>query len=68
MASAPGRDDFVTVRLSKHGGQFVAEPILGKSGMVHIMAQAGGILHIPAEKSGLYTGEMVEIILLNPYE
>ena len=61
IASAPGRDDFVNVRLMKRNGGYAAEPILGKSGLISIMAQADGILHIPAWKSGLYEGEHVFI-------
>ena len=61
LPSAPGRDDFVSVRLVEQGGSYVAEPILGKSGLIGVLAQADGILHIPAEKSGLYQGEKVMI-------
>ena len=68
VASAPGRDDFITVRLRKQGGEFVAEPILGKSGLISIMAQADGVMHIPADKSGLYDGEIVEVLLLKGQE
>lgn len=64
VASAPGRDDFVSVRLHKREGEFVAEPILGKSGLISIMAQADGVMHIPADKSGLYDGDRVEVLLL----
>ena len=67
VASAPGRDDFVHVRLHKEeGGQPVyrATPILGKSGLISIIAQADGVLHIPADSSGLYEGDAVEVTLL----
>jgi molybdopterin molybdotransferase len=63
VASVPGRDDFVTVRLVKQDGQYIAHPILGKSGMISSMSEADGIIHIPTDKSGLYVGEMVEIVL-----
>lgn len=59
IASAPGRDDFINVRLVKRDDGYVAEPVLGKSGLISIMTQADGVLHIPAEKSGLYEGERV---------
>lgn len=59
VASAPGRDDFIQVRLEKRAAQLVAVPILGKSGLIGIMAQADGVIRIPAEKSGLYEGEPV---------
>jgi molybdopterin molybdotransferase len=65
VASAPGRDDFINVRLSKQDGQYTAEPILGKSGLISIIAQADGMMHIPADKSGFYAGEMIEVIIIN---
>lgn len=61
VASAPGRDDFVQVRLKPEDRGYVAEPILGKSGLISVMAQADGILHVPAASSGLYAGEAVMI-------
>ncbi len=64
VASAPGRDDFVSVRLRRQGEEFVAEPILGKSGLISIMSQADGLMHIPADKSGQYEGERVEVLLI----
>jgi molybdopterin molybdotransferase len=63
LPSVPGRDDFVPVRLNKEQGKYIATPILGKSGMITTMSEADGVLHIPADKSGLYGGEMVEIIM-----
>lgn len=63
VASAPGRDDFITVKLTKENGTYIASPILGKSGLIRIMAQADGTIHIPADKSGIYSGEIVEVIL-----
>lgn len=65
IASAPGRDDFINVKLMKTNEGYSAEPILGKSGLISIMAQADGVLHIPAEKSGLYVGEKVVVFPLH---
>lgn len=61
IASAPGRDDFINMRLVKTGEGYAAEPVLGKSGLISIMTQSDGVLHIPAEKSGLFEGERVII-------
>ncbi len=61
VASAPGRDDFVNVRLSKRAEHYVAEPILGKSGLISIAAQADGMVRIPSNESGLYEGDVVEV-------
>lgn len=68
VASAPGRDDYINVRLIKRGEGYVAEPVLGKSGLISIMAQADGVVHIPAEKSGLYEGEQVIVHTLDSME
>lgn len=64
IASSPGRDDFVNVRLDNRQGQYSAEPLLGKSGLISTIAQADGVIHIPADKSGLYGGETVEVLLI----
>lgn len=63
LASAAGRDDFITVKLSKQDGKYMANPILGKSGMISSMSEADGMIHIPADKSGLYIGDVVEVII-----
>ena len=63
IASAPGRDDFVNVRLNKTNDGYTAEPVFGKSGLISIMTQADGVVHIPLEKGGLYEGERVIVNL-----
>ncbi|ABZ85204.1 molybdopterin biosynthesis protein moea [Heliomicrobium modesticaldum Ice1] len=66
VASSPGRDDFVGVRLNRQAdGGYQAAPIFGKSGLIRLMAESDGIMHIPSDKSGVYEGETVEILLLN---
>lgn len=60
-ASAPGRDDFLRVRLIWHEGEYLAEPVLGKSGLISVLTQADGIVRIPAEASGLYAGDVVRV-------
>ena len=59
VASAPGRDDFVQVRVVAKESGFLAEPVFGKSGLISIMNRADGVVRIPASKSGLYEGETV---------
>ncbi|MDR3564990.1 MAG: molybdopterin molybdotransferase MoeA [Negativicutes bacterium] len=68
VASTPGRDDFIAVQLSKQAGGYVADPLLGKSGLISVMAKADAVMHIPADKSGLYEGEIVEVMLLRSHE
>jgi len=59
IASAPGRDDFVNVRLVPQANGCAAEPLIGKSGLLMVLMQSDGVVHIPAGKSGLYKGETV---------
>lgn len=64
LASAPGREEFVAVRLILDDGQAWAEPVLGKSGLLRPLVQADGLLRIPLEKEGVGAGEVVEVTLL----
>ena len=61
VASAPGRDDFIYVKLLRTDEGYSAEPVLGKSGLIGIMVQADGVVHISSEKSGLYAGENIMV-------
>lgn len=62
IASAQGRTDFVRVRLVLKDGQYWAEPIPGKSGLIHTLVQADGILAIDENSEGLETGARVHVI------
>lgn len=64
VASAPGRDDFIRVRLREGQEGYTAEPIFGKSGLISILVQADGVVRIPATKGGLHQDEWVEVELL----
>lgn len=63
LRSAAGREDFIRVRLSYQDGRFLAEPVLGKSGLISTMVKADGLAHIPAGKEGVEAGEIVEVKL-----
>ncbi|WP_425057761.1 Molybdopterin molybdenumtransferase [Sporomusa carbonis] len=60
-ASAPGRDDVLRVKLNWQGGEYLAEPVLGKSGLISVMTQADGVVRVPADSSGLYAGDIVTV-------
>ncbi len=62
VASAQGRIDFVRVRLLDRDGQLWAEPILGKSGLLHTMIRADGLVSIGMNTEGLNAGSRVEEI------
>ncbi len=62
LASVQGREDFVRVRLVRKGDQFGAEPILGKSGLIHTMVKADGLIRIDRDSEGLDEGTPVRVI------
>lgn len=64
VASRSGREDYIFVRLLADRGEMLAEPILGKSGLVSPLAQADGLAVIPLEEEGKESGEPVEVMLL----
>ncbi|MEQ8200979.1 MAG: gephyrin-like molybdotransferase Glp [Syntrophomonadaceae bacterium] len=63
VASQPGRDDFVPVQLQGNAGVWEAYPLLGKSGLMSILARADGFVHIAYEKQGLEAGTMVDVTI-----
>jgi molybdopterin molybdotransferase len=64
LASAQGRVDFVRVRLSASQGRIMAEPILGKSGLINTMVKADGLIAIGMNTEGLDQGAMVDVMPL----
>jgi len=62
IESASGRDDFIRVRLIRKEGQWIAEPIFGKSGLISTLVEADGLLRIDRNTEGLYQGQEVEVM------
>lgn len=63
IASQAGRDDFVPVQILEDQGHQTAQPLLGKSGLMSILALADGYIHIPYEKQGIEAQEVVRVNL-----
>ncbi len=63
VASQPGRDDFIPVQLLEDDEIPQAKPLLGKSGLMSIIAQADGYVHIAYEKQGIKAGDLVKVNL-----
>ncbi|MGI6551500.1 MAG: gephyrin-like molybdotransferase Glp [Syntrophomonadales bacterium] len=63
IASQAGRDDFVRVKLDNSGETLRAIPVHGKSGLIRVMSEAHGFIHIPSHKQGLNKGETVTVHL-----
>jgi molybdopterin molybdotransferase len=64
LASAQGRVDYVRVRLVEENGILLAEPILGKSGLIHTMVKADGLIAIGMNTEGLDEGTIVKVMPL----
>jgi molybdopterin molybdotransferase len=64
LASAQGRVDYVRVRLNEAEGQIMAEPILGKSGLINTMVKADGLIAIGIDTEGLEQGAVVRVMPL----
>jgi len=62
IESASGRDDFIRVRLIQGDGEWIAEPIFGKSGLISTLVEADGLLRIDRNTEGLYQGQQVEVM------
>ena len=63
IASAPGREDYVPVRLVCQDGQRVAQPVFGKSNLIYTLVRADGLVQVPLDRGGLYAGEEVAVRL-----
>ena len=63
VPSAPGREDFVPVRLKGSGDTRLAEPVFGKSNLIFTLIRADGLVRVPLDRSGLYAGEEVTVRL-----
>jgi molybdopterin molybdotransferase len=63
IASHPGRQDFVPVRLVERDGVRWAEPVFGKSNLIYTMVRADGIVRVPLDRAGLYAGDNVTVRL-----
>ncbi len=63
VASAPGRTDFIRVRVIRGAEGFRAEPVLGKSGLLNTMVKGDGVIEIGRDVEGLEAGAPVEVIL-----
>lgn len=64
IASAPGRDDYIRVRLRQENGRLLAEPLFGKSGLISPLVDADGLVRVDRFTEGLYQGDSVTIHLL----
>lgn len=64
LASQAGREEFVPVHLSTSADGLLADPIFYKSNLIFSLARADGLLHIPADTTGLSAGSLVMVELM----
>lgn len=63
LASQSGREEWVPVRLVQKRATFEAEPVFGKSNLIFTLVRADGLVHIPADPTGIAAGEVVNVYL-----
>ncbi len=64
IPSQAGREDWIPVKLKQNVDNLVAEPIFYKSSLIFTLAGADGLAFIPADITGLNTGEQVFVLPL----
>jgi molybdopterin molybdotransferase len=62
IPSSMGRSDYIRVRLEERDGEWWAEPIIGKSGLITTLVKSDGIVEISSEKEGVSQGKYVPVI------
>jgi len=63
IPSAPGREDYVPVRLVERDGETWGEPVFGKSNLIFTTVRADGWVRVPLDLGGLLAGDKVTVIL-----
>jgi molybdopterin molybdotransferase len=61
--SAPGRRDVIRVQLSRNGTEWLADPVLGKSGSITTLSRAHGSFQIDEDSQGLTKDTEVKVTL-----
>jgi molybdopterin molybdotransferase len=64
VASQAGREDWVAGRLSASPTGYLVEPIFSKSNLIFSLVRADGMIRIPADATGLASGDVVDVYLL----
>ena len=63
LASQAGREEWTPVRLAEAPGGYTADPIFSKSNLIFGLSRAQGLVHTPADATGLHAGELVQVFL-----
>ncbi|NLS44570.1 MAG: molybdopterin molybdotransferase MoeA [Firmicutes bacterium] len=63
VASAAGREDYLSVRLFREKGEVWAEPIFSKSAAISGLISSDGVMIVPEHAEGVEKGDWVSVIL-----
>ena len=63
IPSAPGREDYVQVKLIRDKNQLFAEPVFGESNLIYLLIRSDGTVGVPLDTNGLYAGEEVTVYI-----
>ncbi|MBM3943025.1 MAG: molybdopterin molybdotransferase MoeA [SAR202 cluster bacterium] len=66
IPSAAGREDYAPVLLKRDNGRQIAHPVFGKSSLIFTLMRADGLVMVPLDRGGLYSGEEVTVQLFQP--
>jgi molybdopterin molybdotransferase/putative molybdopterin biosynthesis protein len=64
VASTPGQEEFVRIKVGKVGAQYIATPISRGAGVLMSLVRADGFIRIPAMSEGIGSGTEVQVELL----
>jgi len=62
--AAAGKDTFQMVHLTPSSEGWVCDPIYAKSGMMTLLSNASGYIHMTNEEEGKSAGTIVDVALL----
>jgi molybdopterin molybdotransferase len=63
VPSIAGREDYVSVKLRREGGEVWADPVFSKSCAISGLVYADGVMRIPMEAEGMEFGERIVVTL-----
>ena len=64
IPSINGREEHVPVKLfNSQSGTLMAQPVFGKSNLIYTLIRSDGIVVVPINKSGVYSGDLVDVFI-----
>jgi len=64
IASAPGHEEFIRIKVGKVGNQFIATPVSRGAGVLMSLVRADGFIRIPAMSEGIGAGTEIDVELM----